>query len=120
RPRYLRGRRRGVAARRGCAMMRTYRLYPKSRPATPRHEQRSTFRAHNRDRRPFVSWARGRRANDLAHTRREHPGMTRPIPFALTDIGLVRTTNQDAAFAAAHEDVAVAAVADGMGGMPFG
>ncbi len=40
--------------------------------------------------------------------------------YAITDIGLGRNSNQDAAFAAARDGEAVIAVADGMGGLPGG
>lgn len=40
--------------------------------------------------------------------------------YAITDIGLGRTSNQDAAFAAGREGESVIAVADGMGGLPGG
>lgn len=45
---------------------------------------------------------------------------TTPHCHVLTDIGLGRATNQDAAFAAARDGQALAAVSDGMGGLPAG
>jgi len=40
--------------------------------------------------------------------------------YAITDTGLGRTSNQDAAFAAGRDGESVIAVADGMGGLPGG